>query len=168
MDNIVLIGMPGTGKSTVGQALAARLDYGFVDVDDLIVEAAGKTLPEILRQDGLETFYKIENQVGRELEWTHNVIATGGSVVYGEEAMKHLGEISVIVYLRLSYKAVKSRLHDVKGRGVVLRDGQTLHDLYVEREGLYEKYADVTIEEDGLNVEETLEKTLQALEMLVK
>ena len=82
--------------------------------------------------------------------------------------MKHLGEISVIVYLRLSYKAVKSRLHDVKGRGVVLRDGQTLHDLYVEREGLYEKYADVTIEEDGLNVEETLEKTLQALEMLVK
>ena len=168
MDNIVLIGMPGTGKSTVGQALAARLDYGFVDVDDLIVEAAGKTLPEILRQDGLETFYKIENQVGRELEWTHTVIATGGSVVYGEEAMKHLGEISVIVYLRLSYKAVKSRLHDVKGRGVVLRDGQTLHDLYVEREGLYEKYADVTIEEDGLNVEETLEKTLQALEMLVK
>ena len=95
-------------------------------------------------------------------------IATGGSVVYGGEAMKHLGEISVIVYLRLSYKAVKSRLHDVKGRGVVLRDGQTLHDLYVEREGLYEKYADVTIEEDGLNVEETLEKTLQALEMLVK
>ena len=81
MDNIVLIGMPGTGKSTVGQALAARLDYGFVDVDDLIVEAAGKTLPDILRQDGLETFYKIENQVGRELEWTHTVIATGGSMV---------------------------------------------------------------------------------------
>ena len=77
MDNIVLIGMPGTGKSTVGQALAARLDYGFVDVDDLIVEAAGKTLPEILRQDGLETFYKIENQVGRELERTHTVIAGG-------------------------------------------------------------------------------------------
>ena len=72
MDNIVLIGMPGTGKSTVGQALAARLDYGFVDVDDLIVEAAGKTLPEILRQDGLETFYKIENQVGRELVGVHS------------------------------------------------------------------------------------------------
>ena len=83
--SIVLIGMPGTGKSTVGQALAARLDYGFVDVDDLIVEAAGKTLPDILRQDGLETFYKIENQVGRELEWTHTVIATGGSVVYGKK-----------------------------------------------------------------------------------
>ena len=89
MDNIVLIGMPGTGKSTVGQALAARLDYGFVDVDDLIVEAAGKTL-DILRQDGLETFYKIENQVGRELEWTHTVIATGGSMVLYPEAMAHL------------------------------------------------------------------------------
>ena len=81
MDNIVLIGMPGTGKSTVGQALAARLDYGFVDVDDLIVEAAGKTLPEILRQDGLETFYKIENQVGRELERTHMAVPAASVLV---------------------------------------------------------------------------------------
>lgn len=82
--------------------------------------------------------------------------------------MKHLGEIGTIVYLRLSYPAVKSRLRNIRGRGVVLRDGQTLQDLYVEREVLYEKYADVTIEEDGLNVEQTLEKTLQALEMLVE
>ena len=85
MKNIVLIGMPGTGKSVVGQALASRLGYEFVDVDDLIVERAGKTLPEILRQDGLEAFYKIEGQVGCDLNRQHTVIATGGSVVYGKK-----------------------------------------------------------------------------------
>ena len=103
MNNIVLIGMPGTGKSVVGQALASRLGYEFVDVDDLIVEKAGKTLPEILRQDGLEAFYKIEGQVGLELERTHTVIATGGSMVLYPEAMAHLKEGSVVVWLQTPF-----------------------------------------------------------------
>ena len=92
MKNIVLIGMPGTGKSTVGKALAERLGYEFVDADDLIVQTTGKTLPEILRQDGLEAFYKIENKVGTDLNRTHTVIATGGSMVLYPEAMAHLKE----------------------------------------------------------------------------
>lgn len=124
MDNIVLIGMPGTGKSTVGQALAARLDYGFVDVDDLIVEAAGKTLPDILRQDGLETFYKIENQVGRELEWTHTVIATGGSMVLYPEAMAHLKEGSVVVWLQTPFDEIQKRMpKDLYDRGIAAPRG---------------------------------------------
>ena len=85
MKNIVLIGMPGTGKSTVGKALADRLGYDFVDTDDLIVQTTGKTLPEILRQDGLEAFYEIENKVGTDLNRTHTVIATGGSMVPDQE-----------------------------------------------------------------------------------
>ena len=100
MKNIVLIGMPGTGKSVVGQALASRLGYEFVDVDDLIVERAGKTLPEILRQDGLEAFYKIEGQVGCDLNRQHTVIATGGSMVLYPEAMAHLKQDSVVVWLQ--------------------------------------------------------------------
>ena len=128
--SIVLIGMPGTGKSTVGQALAARLDYGFVDVDDLIVEAAGKTLPEILRQDGLETFYKIENQVGRELEWTHTVIATGGSMVLYPEAFDEI------------QKRMPKDLYD---RGIAAPKGMPLREIYEERRGLYAKYADLIV-----------------------
>ena len=165
--NVVLIGMPGAGKSTIGVILAKMMGKDFIDADLVIQKEEGLLLKDIIQRDGPDGFLAVENRVNAGLNPANAVIATGGSVVYGEEAMKHLGEISV-VYLRLSYKAVKSRLRDVKGRGVVLRDGQTLYDLYAEREGLYEKYADVTIEEDGLGVEETLEKTLQALEMLVE
>ena len=151
MDNIVLIGMPGTGKSTVGQALAARLDYGFVDVDDLIVEAAGKTLPDILRQDGLETFYKIENQVGRELEWTHTVIATGGSMVLYPEAMAHLKEDSVVVWLQTPFTQIQERMPaDLYDRGIAAPTDESLRDIYEERRGLYAKYADLIVaSQDG-------------------
>lgn len=146
MDNIVLIGMPGTGKNTVGQALAARLDYGFVDVDDLIVEAAGKTLPDILRQDGLETFYKIENQVGRELEWTHTVIATGGSMVLYPEAMAHLKEGSVVVWLQTPFDEIQKRMpKDLYDRGIAAPKGMPLREIYEERRGLYAKYADLIV-----------------------
>ena len=151
MNNIVLIGMPGTGKSVVGQALASRLGYEFVDVDDLIVEKAGKTLPEILRQDGLEAFYKIEGQVDLELERTHTVIATGGSMVLYPEAMAHLKEGSVVVWLQTPFTQIQERMpEDLYDRGIAAPKDESLRDIYEERRGLYAKYADLIVaSQDG-------------------
>ena len=166
--NVVLIGMPGAGKSTIGVILAKVLGKDFIDADLVIQKKEGRLLREIIEQEGPDGFLAVEERVNAGLCPDAAVIATGGSVVYGQQAMEHLGRIGVIVYLKLSYPAVESRLRDIRGRGVVLRDGQTLLDLYQERAVLYERYADVTVEEDGLGVEETLEKTLQALEMLIE
>ncbi len=166
--NVVLIGMPGAGKSTIGVILAKVLGKDFIDADLVIQKEEGRLLSEIIEQEGPDGFLAVEERVNAGLEPEGAVIATGGSVVYGAGAMEHLGQIGVIVYLSLSYEAVEARLRDIRGRGVVLREGQTLKGLYEERTILYERYADVTVEEDGLNVEETLEKTLQALKMLIE
>ena len=106
---------------------------------------------------------KIENKINSNINITDSVIATGGSVIYGKEAMEHLGEIGTIIYLKLPYNILDERLENIKGRGVVLKDGQGLHDLYEERIPLYEKYADIVIDEEGLSVEETIEKILEVL-----
>ena len=166
--NVVLIGMPGAGKSTIGVILAKVLGKDFIDADLVIQKKEGRLLREIIEQEGPDGFLAVEERVNAGICPDAAVIATGGSVVYGQRAMEHLGRIGAIVYLKLSYPAVESRLRDIRGRGVVLRDGQTLLDLYQERAVFYERYADVTVEEDGLGVEETLEKTLQALEMLIE
>lgn len=166
--NVVLIGMPGAGKSTIGVILAKVLGKDFIDADLVIQKKEGRLLREIIEQEGPDGFLAVEERVNAGICPDAAVIATGGSVVYGQRAMEHLGRIGAIVYLKLSYPAVESRLRDIRGRGVVLRDGQTLMDLYQERAVLYERYADVTVEEDGLGVEETLEKTLQALKMLIE
>lgn len=159
-DNIVLIGMPGVGKSTVGVILAKVLGYQFVDADLVIQKEEGKLLHEIIEEVGTEGFIEVENRVNSSLEVEHSIIATGGSVVYGKEAMEHLKDIGTVIYLRLPYEVLNRRLHDIKGRGVVLKDGQTLEDLYAERTPLYEKYADMIVDEYQLNVEETVEKIL--------
>lgn len=162
-DNVVLIGMPGVGKSTVGVVLAKILGYDFIDSDLLIQDREGKLLHEIISDSGIEKFLQIEDDVNASIQEHHSVIATGGSVVYGSRAMEHLGEIGVIVYIRQDLKSLKRRLRNIRGRGVVLKPGQTLEDLYMERTALYEKYADITVDEYGLNVEETIQAVRKAL-----
>ena len=163
-DNSVLIGMPGVGKSTIGVVLAKVLGYQFVDADLLIQREEGKLLHEIIEEAGTEGFIAVENRVNSKISASHSIIATGGSVVYGTEAMTHLKEIGTVIYLKLPYEELAARLSDIRGRGVVLREGQTLRDLYEERAPLYEKYADLTVEERGLNVEQTIDKILELKE----
>ncbi|GLB31790.1 shikimate kinase [Lacrimispora amygdalina] len=151
LDNITLIGMPASGKSTVGVLLAKRLGYSFVDVDIVIQEQEGRLLKEIIAEEGQEGFLDVENRVNAELSVHNSVIAPGGSVIYGKEAMEHLKKISTVVYLKLSYEAVEKRLGNLTDRGVVLKDGMTLKDLYEERIPYYEKYADITVDETGVD-----------------
>ena len=158
--NIILIGMPGVGKSTIGVVLAKMLGYQFVDADLVIQEKEGKLLHEIIDEVGAEGFIEVENRINSQIEAEHAIIATGGSAVYGVEAMAHLKEIGTVLYLELPYDELECRLSDIKGRGVVLKDGQNLRDLYEERVPLYEKYADITVNENQLNVEQTIEKIM--------
>lgn len=162
-DNIVLIGMPGVGKSTVGVILAKMIGYQFTDADLLIQKQEGKLLHEIIAEKGTDGFIEIEERVNASIEASHTIIATGGSAVYGKKAMEHLSCIGTVVYLKVPYDTLEKRLEDIKGRGVVLKEGQTLRTLYDERTPLYEKYADIEISEDGLNVEQTVEKLLERL-----
>lgn len=162
--NITLIGMPASGKSTVGVLLAKRLGYSFVDVDLVIQEQEGRLLKEIIEQEGTEGFLKVEDRVNRELDVRHSIIAPGGSVIYGTHAMEHLKEISTVVYLKLSYEEVENRLEDLKDRGVALKDGMTLRDLYEERVPLYEKYADITVDESGKSPGRTVDELRAVME----
>jgi len=162
-NNIVLIGMPGVGKSTVGVILAKILGYQFIDTDLLIQKREGKLLRETIAEKGLEGFLEVENQVNSQLTAENSVIATGGSVVYGREAMEHLREIGTVVYLKLDYRKLKYRLGNIRNRGVVIKEGQRLSDLYNERVPLYEKYADVVIDENGCNIEKTVNKIIESI-----
>lgn len=161
--NVVLIGMPGVGKSTVGVILAKILGYQFIDADLEIQERENKLLKEIIAEQGVDGFIKIENDVNKSLNPTKAVIATGGSVVYGKEAMEHLSEIATVVYLKLDLEYLTKRLGNLKNRGVVLKDGQTLEDIYNERTALYEKYADVTVDEKNSTIEETVSQVVEKI-----
>lgn len=164
MNNLVLIGMPGVGKSSVGVILAKVLGYQFIDSDIVIQEKEKRLLREIIAQEGVDQFIEIENQINASLKADKSIIATGGSVVYGKEAMAHLKRIGTICYLKLSYQQLEKRLGDIKGRGVVLKEGQTLKDLYEERTALYEMYADMIIDEENLTVEMTISKIVEAIQ----
>ncbi len=156
-DNIVLIGMPGVGKSTVGVILAKILGYKFIDSDLLIQQQENRLLKDIIAEDGLEGFINIENQVNSDIKTENTIIATGGSVIYGKEAMDNLRNIGTIVYIELSLDSLKNRLGDMKQRGVALRKDQTLEGLYEERCPLYKKYADIIINSDNKTVEHVLD-----------
>ena len=146
MKNIILIGMPGTGKSVVGRALAERLGYTFVDADDQIVEATGKTLPEILRTEGLEALLSIEGRVGETLNCENTVIATGGSMVLSAAAMEHLKENGVTIWLETPFALLSDRMpEDLTDRGIAARPGMSLREIYEERKPLYARYADLIV-----------------------
>lgn len=152
--NVVLIGMPGAGKSSVGVVLAKNLGISFIDSDILIQEREGKKLHELINEYGLEGFLDIEGEVNASISPKAAVIATGGSAVYREEAMQHLSKIAMIFYLRLSCENISERLGDLAERGVALKEGQSLEQLYDERAKLYEKYANIIIDCEGKNIRE--------------
>lgn len=156
--NIVLIGMPGAGKSTVGVVLAKILGYSFMDSDLLIQNQEGDILQHLIEKHGIDGFLAIENQVNRDISVKRTVIATGGSVCYCDEALQTMGSHSLRVYIRVSYEALEKRLGSLLERGVVIRKGATLKDLYDERTPLYEKYADLIIDVDGLTIAQAVEK----------
>ena len=160
LKNVVLIGMPGVGKSTIGVLLAKKLGYEFIDSDLLIQSREKKLLKDIIAEKGLDGFLEIEADVNSSVEIENVVLATGGSVVYKERAMKHLKEIGTVVYLKVSYEELEKRLGNLKERGVALKEGQTLKDLCDERCPLYEKYADIIVDEENLGLDETLDKVL--------
>ena len=162
-ENLIFIGMPAVGKSTVGIVVAKRLGKRFIDTDLLIQEQEKKLLREIIAEVGDDGFLKIENQVNRDVKAENSVISPGGSVIYCEEAMKHHKEIGTVVYLKASYQTIRRRIRNPQKRGVVLREGQTLKDLYNERVPYFEKYADITVCEDGCRIEETIENVLNAV-----
>ncbi len=163
MKNVILIGMPGCGKSTIGVLLAKALRYDFVDADLLIQNRYGKLLRELIAEYGNDGFLKIENDVNLSIGGEHTVVATGGSAVYCTEAMEQYVAQDIVVYIQLSYEEIASRLSNVRQRGVVLKEGQTLRDLYNERTALYEKYAQITVNAEGLNTGKLLETILQRL-----
>ena len=144
-DNIVLIGMPGAGKSTAGVLFAKAMNYRFLDVDFLIQEKEGKRLHEVIEEKGNEYFLEVEDEVNCSLNTERTVIATGGSVIYCENAMKHLKSIGTVIYLKVPEKEIERRITNFSTRGIIIRSGDTLEDLYNERIPLYEKHADITV-----------------------
>ncbi len=158
MNNIILIGMPGAGKSTVGVVLAKYLGYGFVDSDLVIQEEEGKLLHQLIDEQGLEGFLETENRINAALSPRHSIIATGGSVIYGKRAMEHFADIGQIVYLRLSLDSLIQRLGDLTKRGVAMKKGQSLEELYRERVPLYEKYADLVIDCEDKEIRRIVEE----------
>lgn len=162
--NIILIGMPGSGKTTIGTELSEKIGYGYVDSDSVIVAREGKRLPEIIEQIGREGFLDIEAKVNSELCADRCVIATGGSVIYRDYAMQKLKTMGKVVYLQLTYETIERRLGDLKARGVALKEGFTLRDLYEERAPLYEKYADIVVKLDGKTVMQSVEAVAEAIQ----
>lgn len=164
MENIILIGMPAAGKSTLGVLLAKERGMDFVDSDLVIQRRQGRKLYEIMRDEGINRFLEIEEEVLCSLSFTHTVLATGGSAVYSERAMAHLCRNGRCVYLRVSLEELRRRLGNIRRRGVVLREGESLEELYVERIALYERYADLVLDMGNDGIEETVSRLLHALD----
>ncbi len=162
-NNIILIGMPASGKSTIGVLLAKRLLRGFIDTDVYIQSAQGRGLQEIIDTNGLDFFSRIEEKQILSIDAKNTVIATGGSVVYSGKAMEKLSTDSTVVYLDLPIEEIKRRLTDIGTRGVVMEKHQTIESLYNERQPLYAGYADIKINCAGLNHEQTLDAVASAL-----
>ena len=161
--NIVLIGMPGVGKSSVGVVLAKALGYHFVDSDLVIQSTTGKLLSEIIQEEGNDGFLETENRINSSIDVEKTVIATGGSAVYGAEAMEHFKKNGIVVYLKASYETIRSRISNLEGRGVAMGNHTSLKSLYDERCALYDKYADITVDSDGKSIEKTLKDLMSEI-----
>ena len=161
--NIVLTGMPASGKSTVGVILAKVLGMNFIDTDLVIQKREDALLHEIIKSKGVEGFLKCEEDAVLSINTDNSIIATGGSVVYSEKGMKHLSENGKVVYLKVDKKELFSRLKNINERGVVLRDGESLEEMYDERSVLYEKFAEIVIDEANSSIEETVVKICDSL-----
>lgn len=165
MSNIILIGMPGVGKSTIGVVLAKHMGYQFLDSDLVIQEREGKLLHELISENGAKGFLAIEDRINTSIETDKAVIATGGSAVYGKKAMEHFQDIGRVVYLSLPYEELEERLGDLNERGVVLQPGQTLRQLFEERRPLYEKYGEIVINCRGKQIREIVAEIATIEEM---
>ena len=157
MDNIVLIGMPGCGKSSLGVRLARLMGMAFVDTDDVLQAQQGQRLQPMIEERGIDAFLAMEEACVAGLSCAHSVIATGGSVVYGEKAMRHLHACGTVVYIKLPFDVIEQRLSNLATRGVTLRPGQSLRDLYDERIPLYEREADIVFEAENVPMDKTAE-----------
>lgn len=163
MNNIALVGMPGAGKSTVGVILAKTLGMDFADTDLDIQRAQGRLLQDIIEQDGIEHFLRVEEQTVLEGSWHHAVIATGGSVVYSRKAMAHLKKQAVVIYLKAELETLQRRIGNMATRGIAMSRHQTLNDIYEERTPLYEQYADIIIDGSDKDAEGVVASILNCL-----
>ena len=164
MNDIVLIGMPGSGKSTVGVLLAKALGCLFTDVDLLISHRAKKPLQRILDEDGLEAFLALEEEVGSRLRAENTVIATGGSMVLSDKAMRHLKTLGTVVYIDVPFEEIERRVTNIKTRGIVFHPNETLADVYRERKPLYERWADLKVMVEATDgIEDTVDKLIKML-----
>ena len=163
MNNLILIGMPASGKSTLGVVLAKTAGMMFMDTDLLIQERAQGKLQHIIDTEGMDAFLRLEEEVLMSVNAENTVIATGGSAVYSEPAMTHLKSIGKAVYIKLSCEEIEKRLNNIKTRGIAMKPGETIRDLYNYRVPMYEKYADIVLETEGLTIEESIEKLISML-----
>ena len=163
MDNIILIGMPAAGKSTVGVLLAKTILYDFVDCDLLIQRKYDSSLCDLIETRGEDAFVQLENELLSTLDYQHTIIATGGSAIYGKEAMEHLSSLGTVVYLKLDLPEIERRIGNIQTRGVVMHHNTSMEDMYLERCALYEKYADITVDLSGLSTEGAVAALLSAL-----
>lgn len=165
MANLILIGMPASGKSTLGVILAKTIGMSFVDTDLLIQEKEGTLLQDIIDANGNEYFRKIEEYVLRGLDVDNHVISTGGSAIYYPKAIEHFRKNGTVIYIEVPFEEIERRLNNISTRGITLAPGQTLKDLYDERIPLYEKYADVTLKSEQMSVEQSVESLVKLLEL---
>ena len=163
MNNITLIGMPGSGKSTVGVLLAKTLGFGFIDTDLVIQQREEALLQDILDKQGVQHFLAVEEAAICSVDCKRSVISPGGSVVCRGKAMAHLANISTVVYLKLPLATLEERIHNITTRGIAMEEGQTLTDIYNHRTPLYEHYAHHVVETDGKTLEESVAAVLQCL-----